>query len=57
MRKKTQPIKKEEEVAKNPDKKIDEDFKGFPHGHASKKIIKPETAADKKTARVDKKNK
>lgn len=57
MGKKTQPIQKEEEVAKNPDKKIDEDFKGFPHGHASKRIIKPVTETDKKTARVDKKNK
>ncbi|MFD2921252.1 hypothetical protein ACFS6H_16115 [Terrimonas rubra] len=57
MRKKTAPIKNEEEVAKNPDKKIDEDFKGFPHGHASKKIIKPKTKNDKKTARVDKENK
>lgn len=57
MRKKTAPIKNEEEVAKNPDKKIDEDFKGFPHGHASKKIIKPTTKTDKKTARVDKENK
>ncbi len=57
MRKKTDPIKQEEEVAKNPDKKIDEDFKGFPHGHASKKIIKPTTKTDKKTAGVDKKKK
>lgn len=57
MAKKTKPIKKEEEVVKNPDKKIDEDFKGFPRGHAGKNIIKPVTENDKKTARVDKKNK
>ncbi len=57
MAKKTQPIKKKEDVAKNPDKKIDEDFKGFPHGQASEKIIKPITKTEKKTARIDEKNK
>ena len=52
MKKKSGPITKKEEVRQNPDNKIDEDFKGYPHGHASDKIIKPETDEEKKIADV-----
>jgi len=38
---KAKPITKKEEVKENPDGKIDEDFKGYPHGHAKDEIIKP----------------
>ncbi len=37
-------------VKKSNDNKIDQDFPGFPHGHASEKIIRPENDRDKKTA-------
>jgi len=46
----TSPITKKEDVAKSNDKKIDEDFKGFPHAPSSKQLIKPETKEEKKTA-------
>lgn len=52
--KKTNPIDKKEEVASNPDPKIDQDFPGFPHGNSKKEVIKPETKTEKKTAAVDK---
>ena len=46
-------INQKEEVAKNSDNKIDEDFNGYPHGQAKEKLIKPETSTEKKTAAVD----
>ena len=56
MSKKTKPITKKEEVSQNPDNKIDEDFKGYPHGQAKEEIIKPETDEEKKIADVDNKD-
>lgn len=50
------PIRKKEEVRENPDNKIDEDFKGYPHGQASDEIIKPETDEEKKIADIDNKD-
>ncbi|MBN8783115.1 MAG: hypothetical protein ABS85_15840 [Sphingobacteriales bacterium SCN 48-20] len=47
------PMKDQESVASHSDEKIDQDYPGFPRGHASKKIIKPETETDEKTADVD----
>lgn len=52
----SKPIKDKEEILKNPDKKIDEDFKGFPGGLASEQIIKPETAEEEKTADLENKD-
>jgi hypothetical protein len=46
-------INQKEGVAKHSDNKIDEDFKGYPHGQAKEKLIKPETGTEKKTAAVD----
>jgi hypothetical protein len=43
MNNKAKPITKKEGVRENPDNKIDEDFKGYPHGQARDEIIKPET--------------
>jgi len=55
--KKTAADKKLEElVVHSADNKIDQDFKGFPRGHASEKIIKPETETEKRTADVDNKD-
>jgi hypothetical protein len=56
MDNKAKPITKKEEVRKNPDNKIDEDFKGYPHGHAKDEIIKPETEEEKKIADIDNKD-
>ena len=56
MSKKTEPIKDKEDVAKHPDNKIDQDFKGYPHGNAKEEIIKPETDEEKKIADVDNKD-
>ena len=56
MGNKTKPITKKEEVRDNPDNKIDEDFKGYPHGNAKEEIIKPETEEEKKIADIDNKD-
>ncbi len=56
MAKKTDPIKKKEEIRQNPDNKIDQDFTGYPHGTAKEEIIKPETEEEKKIADLDNKD-
>lgn len=50
MNDKTSPSPKEEEITEHPDNKIDEDFKGYPHGNASNKMITPETDEEKTIA-------
>lgn len=50
MQTNAEPIRHAEEVENNPDPKIDEDFKGFPHAPAKEEIIRPENPADHKTA-------
>jgi hypothetical protein len=52
----TQPIRDKEEIARNPDNKIDQDFNGYPHGPAKDETIKPRTTAQKETADVDNKD-
>lgn len=47
-----QPIRKQEEVASNPDPKIDQDYNNFPHEQSSPDLINPKTEAEKKTAQV-----
>jgi len=56
MDKRAKPITKKEEVRENPDSKIDEDFKGYPHGHAKDEIIRPETEEEKKIADINNKD-
>lgn len=56
MSKKSEPIKNKEDIAKHPDNKIDQDFKGYPHGNAKEEIIKPETDEEKKIADIDNKD-
>jgi hypothetical protein len=56
MKRKGKPITKKEEIRQNPDNKIDEDFKGYPHGMAKDEIIKPETVEEKKVADLDNKD-
>lgn len=50
------PIKNKEEIKKNPDPKIDQDFEGYPHGPAKNETIKPKTSQQKKTADLDNKD-
>lgn len=47
---------KEKDIPKQSDSKIDQDFPGFPHGTASKEIIKPETEEEKKIAALKSKD-
>lgn len=57
MNKKTgSPIRNKEEIKKNPDPKIDQDFEGYPDGPANKETIKPKTSQQKKTADLDNKD-
>jgi len=50
---KTNPIKNKEDVQRNPDHRIDQDFPGFPHAPAKEEIINPKTKSEKKTAAID----
>ena len=49
------PIKKSE-IQENPDKHIDQDFPGYPHGQSSAKLITPQTKNQKKVAALDTKD-
>jgi hypothetical protein len=53
--KKTDPIDKKEKVQQSNDKRIDEDFKGYPHNPAKEEVINPKTRTEKITANVEKK--
>ena len=56
MKSKTDPILEKEEIRKNPDKKIDQDFKGYPDGPAKNETIHPKTSQQKKVADMDNKD-
>ena len=56
MANKPDPIRKKEEIRQNPDNKIDQDFKGYPHGTAKDEIIAPKTEEEKKIADLDNKD-
>ena len=56
METKNDPIKNKEDIKQNPDRKIDQDFKGYPAGNAKDEIIKPETEEEKKIADLDNKD-
>ena len=56
MKDKTDPIRKRKEIKQNPDRKIDQDFQGYPHGPASEKTIKPRTKQQHKIADTDNKD-
>ena len=53
---KANPIRKKEEVKQNPDKKIDEDFNGYPGGPAKDETIKPKTKQQEETADIENKD-
>jgi len=54
--KKNKPIREKEEIKNNPDNKIDQDFKGYPAGHATEEVINPKTASQKKVADINNKD-
>jgi len=56
MPRKSAPIKKEKEVAQNPDPHIDQDYPGFPHPPSGKKAITPKKETEKKSAGLTKKH-
>lgn len=49
-------ITRKDEIAQNPDPKIDEDFKGYPTGPAKDNTINPSTPAEERAADLDKKD-
>lgn len=49
------PLSKED-IAKHPDNKIDQDFKGFPSGPANEITIKPGNPEERQTADVNKRD-
>ena len=53
---KSKAITGKEEVAKNKDKHIDQDFPGYPHQPSSEKTINPKTEEDKANANLKTKN-
>lgn len=55
MAAKSNPIRKEEDVQKNADPHIDQDFPGFPHLPADKKSISPQTKTERKSTATNKK--
>lgn len=46
----TDPIDDKNEVRKNPDPKIDQDFPGFPDAPSTRENVKPQTPSEKKSA-------
>jgi hypothetical protein len=52
----TEPIRKKEEVKRNPDHKIDQDFEGYPAGPAKDETIKPKSNNQKETADLENKD-
>lgn len=56
MEKKPNPISKKQDIPQNPDNKIDEDFKGYPHGPAKDETINPKTKTEKEIADIDNKD-
>lgn len=57
MSPKSSSIKHAEEVQKNPDPHIDQDFPGYPHLPSDEKSITPVTTTEKKLAGISKKKK
>ena len=54
--KKNKPMNQKEDIARNPDNKIDQDFEGYPHGTAKDEIINPMSKKLEQIADVDNKD-
>jgi len=52
----TEPMRSKQDVEKNPDQHIDQDFSGYPHAPASKELISPKTKNEKKSAAINTKD-
>ncbi len=52
MKQQEKPLTKKEEVKKNPDKHIDQDFPGYPHSPSKEKTIKPQSQEQKAEANI-----
>ena len=50
MKNKNSSIQKKEEIKKNPDHKIDQDFEGYPQGPGKDETIKPKTSEQRRVA-------
>jgi hypothetical protein len=55
-KKDNKPISRKEEIAKQSDRKIREDFNGYPIGPARDETINPQTEDQKRTAALDDKD-
>jgi hypothetical protein len=53
---KNSPIVNKQEIQSNPDKHIDQDFEGYPHGPAKEEVINPKTKNQRKSAAVNTKD-
>ena len=51
--KNTDPMRSNQDVERNPDKHIDQDFSGYPHAPASRELINPKTREEKKSAAIN----
>ena len=56
MKKTPKPITKKEEVKQNPDKRIDQDYTGYPGGPARDDTINPQTKEEEDIADIDNKD-
>lgn len=50
------PIRNKEDIKRNPDNKIDQDFEGYPHGPAKDETINPKTKEQRKVADIENKD-
>lgn len=53
---KNKPLSDKEDIQDNPDQKIDQDFRGYPHGPASEETIAPKNRTQEKVAGMDTKD-
>lgn len=57
MKQQEKPITKKEEIKKNPDKHIDQDFPGYPHSPSKEKTINPQNKEQETEANINENNK
>ena len=50
------PLRDKDEIQRNPDNKIDQDFEGYPQGPAKDETIRPRTETEEQAAGMNKKD-
>jgi hypothetical protein len=50
------PLRNKDEIQRNPDNKIDQDFQGYPQGPAKDETIHPRTETEEKAADMNNKD-